>query len=174
MRKEPYESEGHQVLRHLQGIAAWHAASASLLLNKKSRQFTRSLVVGLVEVAPTKLGPEGPDLMTNEEFIDEFFTRYSASSPEDRDSIENTIRYYIKAKFTGSVHAEATLMGLLTYFSPGSRSVNYGPPIKEDNLGFLRRLVGPVCFIFITISPACAYLIKPVGVGTNSESYRCK
>jgi hypothetical protein len=144
MRREPHESEGHQVLRHLQSIVAWHAAAASLLL--KSRQFTQSLVVGLVEVVPTKLGPEGPDLMTSEEVIQEFLSRYPASSPEIRDAIEDIIRdNHIKAKFTGTTHAEATLMGLLTYFSPGSRFVNHGPPINEDNLRFLRRLVGPVC-----------------------------
>jgi len=61
MRKEPQESEGHQVLRHLQGIVAWYATATSLVLNRKSRQFTQSLVVGLVEFAPTK---QKPDLMT--------------------------------------------------------------------------------------------------------------
>lgn len=146
MRKEPHESDGHQVLRHLQSIVAWHAAAASLLLKGKSRQFTQSLVVGLVEVVPTKLGLEGPDLMSSEEVIQEFLSRYPPSSPEARDSIEDIIRHnHLKAKFTGTTHAEATLMGLLTYLSPGSRFVNYGPPINEENLRFLRRLVGPVC-----------------------------
>jgi hypothetical protein len=71
MWKEPDESEGHQVLRHLQGIVAWHAAAAaSLVLNGK---FAQSLVVGLVEVAPTK---QAPDLMTSEEVIQEFLSRY--------------------------------------------------------------------------------------------------
>ena len=58
-----------------------------LVLNGK---FTQSLVVGLVEVSPnqTKLGPEGPDLMTSEEVIQEFFSKYPASSPEYCEYIE--------------------------------------------------------------------------------------
>ena len=100
----------------------------------------------MVEVPPTKLGPEGPDLMTTEEVIQEFLSRYPASSPEARDAIEDIIlKNHIKTKFGGTTHAEATLMGLLKKFSPGSRFVNYGPPINEDNLEFLRMLVGPVC-----------------------------
>ena len=71
MREEPQESDGHRVLRHLQGIVAWHAAATSLVRNRKSR-FPQSLV-GLVEVTPTKLGPEGPDLMTVDEVTEEFF-----------------------------------------------------------------------------------------------------
>ena len=71
-----------------------------LVLNEK---FTQSLVVGLVEGSPnqTKLGPEGPDLMTSEEIIQESFSQYPASSPEDREYIEIIIRKnHIKAKFT--------------------------------------------------------------------------
>jgi hypothetical protein len=171
MQKEPHESEGHQVLRHLHGIVAWQAAASSLVLKKESRQFTQSLVVGLVEVAPTILGSEeGPDLMTSEEVIDEFLSRYPA---EARDSIEDIIKNnHTKAKFTGTTHAEATLMGLLTYFSPGSCFVNHGPPINEDSFEILRRLVGPVCYHFFT-TPVCACLIKPVDLGIIYEIYRC-
>ena len=142
MRKEPYESEGDRVLRHLRGIVSWHVAAVNLLSNKNYQQFTQSLFVGFVEVAPTKLGPEGPDLMTNEEVIHEFLSRYPRSSPEVRDSIMNIIRNnHIKEKFTGTTHAFATLIGLLTYFSPRSCSVFHGPPMGEDDLGILRWLV---------------------------------
>ena len=63
----------------------------------------RQSLVGLVEVSlnQTKLGPEGPDLMTSEEIIQEFFSQYPTSSPEDREYIEIIIRKnHIKAKFT--------------------------------------------------------------------------
>ena len=73
----PDESEGHQVLLHLQGIVAWYAAAA-IVLNGK---FTKSLV-RLVEVALTKLGLEEPDLMISSEVIQEFLSRYPPSSPE--------------------------------------------------------------------------------------------
>jgi hypothetical protein len=48
--------------------------------------FHSILIVGLVEVAPTKLGPEGPHLMTSEKVIQEFLSRYPESSPDARDS----------------------------------------------------------------------------------------
>ena len=71
MRKGPDESEGHQVLLHLQGTVAWYAA-APIVLNGK---FTKSLVVGLVEVDLTKLGPEEHDLLiSSEEVIQEFLS----------------------------------------------------------------------------------------------------
>ena len=57
-------------------IIAWHSAAANLL-TEIFRQFTKSLA-GLVEVAPTKLGPEGPDLMTSE-IIQKFLSRYPTS-----------------------------------------------------------------------------------------------
>ena len=109
-------------------------------MDGKSRLVTQTLVVGLGQVAPTN-----PDLMTSEEVIQEFFHRYPTSSPEVR-TIGDIIREnHAQAKFTSTTHVEATLMGLLTYFSPGSRFVNNGVLVKENNLRFLKELVEPVC-----------------------------
>ncbi|KIJ93904.1 hypothetical protein K443DRAFT_12519 [Laccaria amethystina LaAM-08-1] len=138
MRGEFYESEGQQVLRHLQAIVAWHAAAKSLL-DKKCRRVAQTLRVGLVEVASSQ-----PDLMTYGEVIEEFFRRRPASSSEARISVENIIREnHTKKKFTGTTHAEATLMGLLTYFSPGSPSVNHGDQIEDLSLRVLKELIEP-------------------------------
>ena len=143
MRKEPEESDGQQVLRHLRAIVAWHAAAASLL-DKQYRRIAQTLRVGLVEVAPSQ-----PDLMTNDEVIQEFFRRRPASSPEARISIENIIREnHTKKKFAGTTHAEATLMGLLTYFSPGSPSVSYGDQIEDVSLRLLKEFIEPVCVCY--------------------------
>ena len=61
------------------------------------------------------LGPKELDLMMSSEVIQKFPSRHPASSPEARDSIEDIIRNnHLKAKFTP--YAEATIMGLLTYF----------------------------------------------------------
>jgi hypothetical protein len=149
MRRENDESNGQQVFRHLQAITAWHAAIISLL-NKKYQRVAhwQSLRVGLVEVTPSK----SDDLMTDEEVIKEFFRRQpqAASSPEARTSIEIIIRENNPKKFTGTTHAEATLMGLLTYLSPGSSSVNYDDDqIEEASLRFLKELIEPVCYLFI-------------------------
>ena len=69
MRKEPQESDGQQVLRYLRAIVAWHAAAASLL-DKKHRRVAQTLRVGLVEISSSQ-----PDLMTDNEVIQEFFRR---------------------------------------------------------------------------------------------------
>lgn len=162
MRREPAESEGQQVLRHLHAIVAWHAAAKSLL-DRKSRLVAQTFAVGLVQVAPTN-----PDLLTNEEVIQEFFRRYPTSSPEV--TIKDIIRQnHTQAKFTGTTHAEATLMGLLTYFSPGSPFVNNGVQVKEDDLRFLKKLVEPVC---CCASPLPTCLIKYWNAGDIRESHR--
>ena len=140
MRKESGERDGHQVLRHLRAIVAWHAAANSLL-DKKYRRIAQTLRVGLVEVAPSQ-----PNLMTDEEVIQEFFRRRPASSPEARISIGNIIREnHTKKKFAGTTHAEATLIELLTYFSPGSPSVSYGDQIEDVSLRLLIEFIEPVC-----------------------------
>ena len=140
MRREPHESDGHQVFRYLQAIVAWHAAAKSLL-DTNRRCVAPTLRVGLVEVAQSQ-----PDLMTAEEVIEEFFRRRPASSSEAPMSIENIIREnHTKKKFTGTTHAEATLMGLLTYFSPGPPSVNHGDQIEDVSLRLLKELIEPVC-----------------------------
>lgn len=111
LRREPDESEGQLVFRHLQAIVAWHAAATGLL-QKKLRLVAKTLRVGLVEVTQSN-----SNLMTDDEVIQEFFRRRPAASPEARTCIENIIRENHRKTFTGATHAEATLMGLLTYFS---------------------------------------------------------
>jgi len=105
MLEDPGESEGQQVLRHLKSIVAWHAAAVTLL-SPRSQHLAQDLVVGLVEVTLNK-----PKLMTDEEVIQEYFRRYPNSLPEDQSFIGDSIRkYYREAKFTGTTHAETTLM----------------------------------------------------------------
>ena len=154
MRREPHESDGQQVFRYLQAIVAWHAAAKSPL-DKNRRCVAPTLRVGLVEVAQSQ-----PDLMTAEEVIEEFFRRRPASSSEARISIENIIREnHTRKKFTGTTHAEATLMGLLTYFSPGSPSVNHGDQIEDVSLRLLKEFIEPVCCLLCPIFP-CTHLIN--------------
>ncbi|EDR06078.1 uncharacterized protein LACBIDRAFT_294726 [Laccaria bicolor S238N-H82] len=159
MRREPNESDGQQVLRHLQAIVAWHAAAQSLL-DKNRRQIAPTLRVGLVEVTPRH-----PDLMTVEDFVKEFFLKRPASSSEARTSIENIIRKnYTMATFTGTTHAEATLMGLLKYFSPGSPSVNYGNQIEDATLRLLKEFIEPATFEkAIAVGKKCCWCCDRLG-----------
>ena len=141
MRREYNDNEGQQVLRHLKAIVAWHAA-AIVLLDGRFQHVTQNLVVGLVEVTSNELKP-----LTDEEVIQEYFRQYPKSSPEDRRFIENSIRENHKeAKFIGTTHAEATLMGLLEYFSPGSAFVHQDVQIEGDD--FLNHLIETVCLFF--------------------------
>lgn len=77
-----------QVLRHLRAIIPWHAAASSLL-GTKYRHITQTLRVGLVEV----VAPSQPNLMTDEEVIQEFLRRQPASSPEARISSRRSDPY---------------------------------------------------------------------------------
>jgi hypothetical protein len=71
MRGEYEKSEGQQVLRHLKGIVAWHAAGVSLLDGRFRRDITQRLVVGLVEVTPNE-----PNPLADGELIQEYLRRY--------------------------------------------------------------------------------------------------
>ena len=146
MRGEYEESEGQQVLRHLK---AWHAAAVGLL-DGRFRHVIQRLVVGLVEVTPNE-----PKPLTDEEVIQEYFRRYPNASPEERHFIKISIRENHKAaKFTGTTHAEATLMGLLKSFPLGLSFANHDVEIEAVEL--LKQLIEPVCLLFL---PPCTYLM---------------
>lgn len=103
--------------------------------------------------------------MTDKEVIEEFFRRRPASSSEARICIENIIREnHTKKKFTGTTHAEATLMGLLTYFSPGSPSVNHGHQIEDVSLRLLKELIEPAIFEkAIAVGKKCCWCCDRLG-----------
>ena len=88
--------------------------------------------------------------MTNE-VVQEFFRQRPASSPKACTSIENITRENHPKTFTGTTHAEATLMGLLTDFSSGLFLVNYGVQIEEVSLRFFKGLIEPVCYFLLPI-----------------------
>ena len=78
--------------------------------------------------------------------IQEYFRRYPNALPEDQRFIENSIRANHKAaklKFTGTTHAEATLMGFLKSFPPGSSFTNHD--VEIGGIEFLKQLIEPVC-----------------------------
>ena len=126
-----------------------------------------------MEVAPNKT-----DLMTTAEVIQEFFLRQPASSPEARATIENEIKeYHTKKMFTGTIHAEATLMGLLSYFSHDS-SVNYGGRIED--IGLLNEFIRPVRYFQLSFPPPLythplmkATVEKSIAVSTKKCCWCC-
>ena len=130
-------------MKKVKTIVAWHAAAVGLL-DGRFRHVTQRLVVGLVEVTLNE-----PKPFTDEEVIQEYFHRYPNPLPEDRHFIENSIRENHKAaKFTGTTHAEATLMGLLKSSPPGPSFANH---VETHGVEFLKQLIEPVCLLSLPL-----------------------
>ena len=66
-------------------------------------------------------------------------------NPVLRSRLERTFNKYCSQPFYGTVHAEATLMGLVSYLS-GSNDVrvNYGQPLPTHELQLLEQVIDPV------------------------------
>ena len=65
--------------------------------------------------------------------------------PNLRHQLEETFNKYCSQSFYKTVHAEATLMGLVSYLaSSNDGRVNYGEPIPADDLRLLKQIIDPV------------------------------
>ena len=108
--------------------------------------------VGLVEITPTNQNH------SDDEVIQEYFRRYPSASLEDRRFIE-TLKFNSGKLQSGKVHctthAEATLMGLVKSFPPGSSFANHG--VEIEGVEFLKQLIEPVCLLFLP--PSDMYLM---------------
>ena len=65
-------------------------------------------------------------------------------NPSLRRQLENTFNKYCSQSFYKTVHAEATLMGLMSYLASNDTRVNYGEPIPTDDLQLLKEIIDPV------------------------------
>jgi len=142
MRPGILDTEGHQVIRYLKSIVAWHAAIHNLCNHRsKFREFAQNLTVGFVEIQ------KSDNLNTpREEICQEFFRRNPSLSAECRIATQEQLLQHYRSKFTGTVHAEATLMGLLNYFSLENQPVKYNISITNESL--LWQITKPVRFFF--------------------------
>ncbi|KAJ3505231.1 hypothetical protein NLJ89_g7524 [Agrocybe chaxingu] len=147
LQPEDKETEGQRIYRYLQTIAAWHAGIATLLL-PKYESILAGVSVGLVEVAGRKT-----DLMNRDEFATEYLARTTTATSDDEVEIRKIFASLTPTWFTGTIHAEATLMGLLTYFSHPETTSNY---IGDMDADMLRTLFEPV--LSMTTTPT-------IGVG---------
>ena len=65
--------------------------------------------------------------------------------PSLRHQLEDTFNKHCSNSSGKTVHAEATLMGLVSYLASSNNArVNYGEPIKTDDLQSLEQLIDPV------------------------------
>ncbi|CAA7263678.1 unnamed protein product [Cyclocybe aegerita] len=132
---EGQETEGNRVYRYLQTIAAWQAA-IEILLQPKYRAVLASISVGLVEVSGRETG-----LMNRDEFAAAFLARATATS-DDEVEIRGILTSFTPTQFGGTIHAEASLMGLLAYFShPDTTTGKY---IDDMDADALKTLFEPV------------------------------
>jgi len=134
MSRETNESDGHLVLRHLRAILSWSAALDSLASPKHLSIINGKLDIGLVEVPHP-----GRGIARIEDIIDEFFERFPLRSVEESRRTQDTANlkrgWNWKHEFIGTTHAEASLMGLLAYFSEPDplRRVNYGNALGDPH-----------------------------------------
>ncbi|KAF8956270.1 hypothetical protein BDZ97DRAFT_1958891 [Flammula alnicola] len=157
MGREPTESRGQQVLQYLQSIVAWHAAIMSLYDRTLSLRVPENLDIGLVEVPRCSV-----KVMSKDDINAEFFRRYPASSLAARATIGDSLPDLCPFRFTGTVHAETTLMGLLSYFAEGSDRVKYDVQIQNEAV--LEEIIGPATFErAIAVSNNCCWCCNWLG-----------
>jgi len=151
LQPEPGESKGDQVLRYLRTVVAWHAAIYALCSNEALPGLLKNIEIGLIEVPSSP-----PEILTQGEISAEFFRRFPVMVPvrQEVDEIlksrysDNRRRFDNNSNvFFGCVHAEATLMGLLNYYS--RYSAHAGQDVGIENPQGMQRIVEPVCFFHL-------------------------
>lgn len=136
---QPSESVGQRVLRHLKAIVAWHTAVGTLCSPENS-QFTRGkLTLGLLDVPHC-----GFEIATLDDIYEEYFKRYESDSEAHKAVVKSFMKTYLPQAFPGTIHAEATLMSLVSYFSASNRyHAAHDIPLPDDHVMALRNLLEP-------------------------------
>ena len=106
----PNESPADGVYRYLEGIVAWAAALHQLLILNLIKKIT-AISVGVVLVTGSR-----SDVMSTDDIISGLLKRFP-SSMVLIESYKPYLESHVLSCFHGEIHAEATLMGLISYFS---------------------------------------------------------
>lgn len=139
LNPEPYESSGGRVLRYLKSIIAWNTAIASLTTPIYSKIIRSELSLSLLEVPHAS-----SDIANLDETCDAYFNSFSSkASFISKDQVISILKPCLPQTFPGAVHAEATLMGLLMYFSSSSSRVAFQMPLRDDHVVVLEKLLEP-------------------------------
>ncbi|KAJ8584185.1 hypothetical protein M405DRAFT_936769 [Rhizopogon salebrosus TDB-379] len=155
MSREPGKCDGHLVLRHLRAILAWSTALHSLASGEHL-----SIINGELDIGLLQFPHDGQDDISGINVITyEFFRRFPVNeSIRIQDTAMLKWGWNLGPEFTGTMHAEAMLMGLLTYFSepdPSSR-VDHWDALRDSKIAErMEDLIGP----------AVATANKAIGVG---------
>jgi hypothetical protein len=171
MSREPGECDGHLVLRHLRAILAWSTALHSLASGEHL-----SIINGELDIGLLQFPHDGQDDIAGIDVITyEFFRRSPVNeSIRIQDTAMLKWGWNLGPEFTGTMHAEAMLMGLLTYFSepnPSSR-VDHWDALRDSTIAErMEVLIGPVSpilnpFICVSADWCCA-----LGCGDGQQSH---
>jgi len=140
---EPYESSGGRVLRYLKGIVAWNSAISTLMKPTYCEIARNELSISLLEIPQANFDIANLD--------DIYKTCINTPSPKPsivyKDLARSILQRHLPQTFPGTVHAEATLMGLLTYFTPSSSRAAFEMPLQDDHVAALDKLLEPASLI---------------------------
>ncbi|KAJ3504270.1 hypothetical protein NLJ89_g8018 [Agrocybe chaxingu] len=138
MRMEEQDNMAALVLRYLKAIASWHTAIFSLLQDPKTKRLAKNATIGLIEVYP-----QSEEVAPLTELEREFCRRFPFADVQERSDMLTLLDEHYKPIFTGSIHPEATLMGIFNhYFQDNAFPL---PRDAVDAPGLLRELVVPLC-----------------------------
>ncbi|KAL4065128.1 hypothetical protein J3A83DRAFT_4099768 [Scleroderma citrinum] len=145
---------GEHLLRYLQALVAWPGAVRSLLTDEFLAFFKDDLTVGLVNVQPGELS-----LCSTEEMMEEYVRIFSSSDGSKlRDELKRKFKKHCSHPCSKTVHAEATLMGLVSYLASDDARLNYGNSIPENDDQILRQIIDPGAIeIGIAVGKDCCW-----------------
>lgn len=88
-------------------------------------ELLKNLEIGLVEVSPSP-----SSTLSLGDILDAFLARYP-NLADRREDISEVSRAHYPDTFSGCIHAETALMGLVNYYGHESTDANQGPPVKN-------------------------------------------
>ena len=140
---EPNESPADGVYHYLEGVVALAAALHQLLKQNLVKKFT-TISVGVVLVAGSR-----SDVMSTDDVISGLRKRFP-SSINFIETYKPHLESNVPSFFHGEIHAEATLMGLISYFSLDHHEGN-GRDAELTNPEIFKEILRPVCCHFLSL-----------------------
>ncbi|KDR66431.1 hypothetical protein GALMADRAFT_162037 [Galerina marginata CBS 339.88] len=133
LRTIPGESPGAFFLRRLRTITAWQAAVNFLFSDySPARRYRELARTSPVFVAVVKMPtPSVPTPISKHDLVKEFKRQFPGSTKILKDLV-TVLEEHHPSTLSGTVHAEANLLGLAKYFTAGRCKVKYGIDFKDE------------------------------------------
>ena len=164
---EANESPADGVYYYLKSLVAWAVALYQLLQPDLLKIFS-AISVDVVLVTGFR-----SDIMTADEIVSGFLERH----PNSQNIIE-TFKPYLETNlpsfFPGAIHSEATLMGLISYFSPDNDAEHIRSDTEILNFDTFKKDFRPVCYYFLSfIGNTNRYFQALVNLAIAAEKKCC-